>query len=621
MRLPSVVHVMRSARETLHRFPWVLLWAFFSACICWALAVHSSAAKSFEETLSRLLLPSLLGIASFFALALWLERSSWRAIRHWIGLLAGVLALGSFYLSYDPDAPQVYFHRFWQLAVASHLLVAVSPYLRSGETTGFWEFNRTLFQRILLAVLFSTVLYAGLAIALWAIQSLLGLKVDWKVYYFLYLAVSFLFNTWFFLAGVPANWRELDEGTEYPSGLRLFVQFILLPLVTIYVLILYAYLFKILAIREWPRGTIGWLVSVMSAAGMLSLLLVHPLRDQPSHRWIHLYSRWFYGGLFPLIVLLLMAIWRRVSEYGLTEERYFLIVLTFWITGMAGYFTFGRQPSIKVIPVSLALLAVFTVAGPWGAYHRSLASQFGRLRARLEQLGILKNGRIEKAFSPVGLHDRKEISAAVRYLLHMHGTSSLNAWFNEDLKSLWKEDAPVRASFFWRHWPSGPARKITEMMGVAYLEAWEGHVDSKYFSASVRRDWQSARSVAGYDYLIRFSLYRSSVGTSSQGLKIAGRNCELIWNSNPQSVELREGKNPLTAIDTTPLMNRLYQHTGQQSASGLPEEVMTLEGESPRARMKLVFESISGERNDSSIQLTNAQGELLVKLHSAIESK
>ncbi len=619
IRLPSVVLVIQSARETLRRFPWVLLSAFLSACICWVLAVHSSAAKSFEETLSRLLLSSLLGIASFFGLALWLERSSWSALRHWIGLLAGVLLLGCYYLSYDPDAPQVYSYRFWQLAVASHLLVAVSPYLRSGEMTGFWEFNRTLFQRILLAVLFSTVLYAGLAIALWAIQSLLGLKVDWKIYYFFFLAVAFLFNTWFFLAGVSANWRELDEGTEYPSGLRLFVQFILLPLVTIYVLILYAYLFKILAIREWPRGTIGWLVSVMSAAGMLSLLLVHPLRDQPSQRWIRLYSRWFYGGLFPLIVLLLMAIWRRVSEYGLTEERYFLIILTFWITGIAGYFTFGRQPSIKVIPASLALLAILSVAGPWGAYHRSLASQLGRLSARLERVGILKNGRIEKARSPVGLHDRKEISAAVRYLLHMHGTTSLKAWFSEDLKSLWKDEGPARTGFFWRQLPSEPARKITEMMGVTYLESWEG--DPKHFSASVRRDWQSARSVAGYDYLIRVSLYRSPGGTSSQALNIAGRKCELTWSSNPQSVELREGKHLLTAIDAAPFMNRLYQHTGQQSASGLPEEVMTLEAESSLARVRLVFESISGERNDSNIQLTNAHGELFVKFHSVIESK
>ena len=72
-------------------------------------------------------------------------------------------------------------------------------------------------------------------------------------------------------------------------------------------------------------------------------------------------------GLFPLIVLLLMAIWRRLSEYGLTEDRVLVCwCLTLWMTGIAGYFSFQRQPSIKAIPVSLALIAMLTIAGPWG---------------------------------------------------------------------------------------------------------------------------------------------------------------------------------------------------------------------------------------------------------------
>jgi hypothetical protein len=99
---------------------------------------------------------------------------------------------------------------------------------------------------------------------------------------------------------------------------------------------------------------------------MLALLLVHPLRNRPGHRWIQLYSRSFYAGLFPLIVLLLMAIWRRLSEYGLTEDRYFLLVLTLWMTGIASYFSFGRHPIIKAIPLSLALLAVLHAGWPLG---------------------------------------------------------------------------------------------------------------------------------------------------------------------------------------------------------------------------------------------------------------
>ncbi|MBM3802789.1 MAG: DUF4153 domain-containing protein [Acidimicrobiia bacterium] len=371
VRLPSLVHVLRSAHETGRRFPWTLLSAFVSACLCWLLIGNWNRWKPYEEALSRLLLPSMLGISVFFATALWLERSRLADRRHWMGLVVGLAVLAVYFLSYTPEIPQIYIYRFVQVAVAAHLLAAVAPFYRS-SIGAFWEFNRILFQRILQSFVFSTILFAGLAVALWAVQSLLGVKVDWKAYYFLFLSVAFIFNTWFFLAGVPSDLQELEIEYEYPAGLRLFVQFILLPLVTLYVVILYGYLLKILIIREWPRGTIGWLVSVVSVFGMLALLLVHPLRNRPGHRWIQLYSRSFYVGLFPLIVLLLMAIWRRLSEYGLTEDRYFLLVLTLWMTGIAAYFSFGRQPSIKLIPVSLALVAMLTIAGPWGPYTLSL---------------------------------------------------------------------------------------------------------------------------------------------------------------------------------------------------------------------------------------------------------
>jgi hypothetical protein len=217
-------------RSNLHAAsPGTLLSAFIGAGICWLLIRQSQSYKAYEALLSRLLLPAMLGISVFFAVALWLEHSRWADRRHSVGLAVGLTILLALCLSYSSDSPQIDIYRFFQLALASHLLVAVAPFHRGGSVAAFWEFNRILFQRILQSVLFSTILYAGLAIALWAVQSLLGVKVDWRAYYFLFLSVAFLFNTWFFVAGVPSDWQELESEYEYPAGLRMFVQFILLP--------------------------------------------------------------------------------------------------------------------------------------------------------------------------------------------------------------------------------------------------------------------------------------------------------------------------------------------------------------------------------------------------------
>jgi len=621
IRLPSVVHVIRSARETAQRFPWVLLSATTSASLSWVLVVQSISNPSREELLGRCLLVTILGISGFLAFAIGLEQSPLAQRRHWIGLAAGAVVLIPFFLSYNQETARIYVYRFLQLAVASHLLVAVAPYYRRGEIAAFWQFNRILFQRILQSVLFSGILFIGLCVALWAVQSVLGLKVEWKVYYFLFLAIGYLFNTWFFLAGVPCDWRDLEPEADYPAGLRLFVQFILLPLVTLYVLILYAYLVKILAIREWPRGTIGWLVSIVSVVGMLALLLVHPLRNQPGHRWIRRYSRSFYAGLFPLIILLLMAIWRRVSEYGLTEDRYFLIVLSLWMSGIAGYFTFRRQPSIKVIPVSLALVAVLTVGGGWGPYSICRQNQLGRLRTILNRVGILKDGQIHKTGTPPDFKDRKEISAIVAYLLEMHGTASLQPWFAQDLKNLrGKSVHPgVESVFSWRS-SVDLAAKVTELMGVTYVNNWDSRANPRVFSVSSKRQWQDAQAVAGYDYLLTFNLYRSGASPYSQTANIGSRHFELYCGTDGQTFELREGMTNLVTIDLKPFFDRIQQQPGEGSHTILPEELLSLEGESDSAKIKLVFAGFTATRDPSGVQLTNAHGVLLLKFKNQVDS-
>ena len=145
VRLPSLVHVVRSAQETARRFPWTLLSALVSAGVCWLLIRQPHSSKPYEEILSRLVLPAMLGISLFFALALCFERSPLAERRHWVGLAIGLTVLLLFGLSYSTDSPTIYIYRFVQLAVVSHLLVAVAPFCRRGNVAAFWEFNRIHF--------------------------------------------------------------------------------------------------------------------------------------------------------------------------------------------------------------------------------------------------------------------------------------------------------------------------------------------------------------------------------------------------------------------------------------------------------------------------------------------
>ena len=209
--------------------------------------------------------------------------------------------------------------RYFQLNAGLHLLVAVLPFMGEGETTAFWQYNRRLFLGFLRATVFSAVLYLGLVIALVALDKLFGAHVPGELYGRLYLVIALVINTWIFLAEVPRGLRELVDDTSYPRVLKVFAQYILTPLVFIYLLLLLAYLVKIVAGGEWPSGWIGWLVTSVAIAGLLGFLLVHPLRDDPAEPWIRTYTRWLFVGLIPAAIVLLVAFWKRVLPYGLTE--------------------------------------------------------------------------------------------------------------------------------------------------------------------------------------------------------------------------------------------------------------------------------------------------------------
>jgi predicted Na+-dependent transporter len=68
------------------------------------------------------------------------------------------------------------------------------------------------------------------------------------------LFIGVIFNTWFFLAGIPLDLEEIDKEVKYEKVIKLFAQFVLIPVTSIYLLILYAYEIKILFDWELPNG-------------------------------------------------------------------------------------------------------------------------------------------------------------------------------------------------------------------------------------------------------------------------------------------------------------------------------------------------------------------------------
>ena len=401
------------------RFPLANACAIMAFTISWILI---DKAKEPDGRVLNGLICSALGISFFISAQLLSEAQAIRIRQNWlIKILALGLAVGFFF-----SLPEkLYLAHVCKIAIflsITHLSVTFVPFLNRKQIQYFWQFNQTLFLRILQAVLYSGVLFLGISLALVAVDQLFDIKINSKLYVKLFLLMGFVFNTVFFTAGIP---KSFDAPVFYPKGLKVFSQYVLIPLVSVYQIILYCYLAKVLITNSWPSGWVCYLVLFCTGFGMLIVLLVWPLLDQKENSWMRGYAKTTFVSIIPLTFLMVWAVYKRIDAYSFTEERLILVVLSAWLLFISIYFIVSKLKSIKLIPVSLAIFLLIGNVGPWNFYSLSQNAQLSGLKSALKTNGLLQNEIWVKTLKEIPEKTRYIIGEKVKYLIDHYGNEAL----------------------------------------------------------------------------------------------------------------------------------------------------------------------------------------------------
>jgi hypothetical protein len=603
MRFPSIETAVREARATLARFPLSIL----SGLTGMVVVIRMTDAQH-DESLPRLLATAVLGLALFTASVTTAERRGVAPGARWVADLAILVGLALVYRASLGWTEQTAFLHFAQLGLIAHLLVAVGPYSigrseGNRRLEGFWQYNRFLFLRYLVAGFYAAVLWIGLSIALGAVDKLFGVHVPGETYGKLWAVMAFGFHPWFFLAGVPRNFAALDTLDDYPVGLKVFTQFVLMPLVAVYLVILTAYLGKIILTRTWPSGWIGYLVSCVSLAGVLALLLVHPIRERADSRWVNWYGRWWFVAILPSLAMLLMATGKRLEQYGVTEPRYFLLVLALWMLGLSLYYGITASRNIKLIPISLAAVAVLASAGPWGAFAVSKRSQVARLDRILQanHMGRAGDAGRAPATGAVSFEDRRELSAVLRYLERTRGESAIVAVLGvpPDSVAAWKKDTS-RGS-------GGDliASRAVSHLGLMYINQWEQGAREQSFWGNLAQPL--ALDVSGFQRARAFSYPGPAtwLGTESDSL-------QLVPEDSTGALIVKHGGAAVLKLDVRGVVRAgLTLDTLHWAAYNQIRRPVLVEGSAEGFRVRLVFESVHGLVRPSGLELQSGSGFVL----------
>jgi hypothetical protein len=605
MKLPSLQKVSQEARITLARFPLPLLSALVGTVALMIIMDHEGPPQ--PTVLWGLFFGGLLGIPLLTGATVLVEKSKTSASVGWsvkIAALLLVIAYACIVPAELTEAPAKHIVRLLLLAFAAHMFVAVSPFMASEEINGFWHYNKTLFLRILVAVLFAHIVFGGLAFALAALNNLFGLDIPGKRYAQLWVLVTGMFTTGFFLAGIPKNLDELDALSDYPKGLKVLAQGILLPIVLVYMVILYAYLGKILISWDWPEGWVSKLILGFSGTGIFSLLLLYPISQSSESVWVRMLRRWFFIILIPVVVMLFFAVWRRVSEYGVTEGRYLAFGLGLWLVLVIVYYLVLPRKSIKFIPASLCVLTLVVSFGPWGVFAVSEQSQASRLESLLNKNSLLVNGKVKKSQKMPSSSDVREIGAILTYLQAMHGYDAIQPWFADQLR----EDVTAPGVRY-----KSPAA-VTALIGLEYVRPRLEHGGVVALTANKDKSWD----IRGYTGLVRsqylFADRAAAVRTfGSVGYRTDQNFDTLTVILNRDGIPCDSVRFGIEGIAKTILKNR-----ADAGGDNVPPAEMCVDASSRSLSVRLCLVEVRLQRSGDSVKLMHYLVDILYAEHESL---
>jgi hypothetical protein len=314
-------------------------------------------------------------------------------------------------------------------------VVMIAPYLhRDARQASLWLFNLRLWLAALLAALVALAFAAGLSAIVEALNFLFGTGLHSYFHEHIWTTAMTLVAPLYGLALMP---RQLDEevdiasqrGTLLERGVSVLVNYVAVPVILVYAVILHAYAVKILAQQALPNGQVATMVSIFAVGGTGVWLIAWPWRETGTRllRWFM--AGWFWLTLVPA-ALLIAGIWRRLSDYGVTPDRYGIAIIATWLAAITAYFGYRRnRADMRAILGALAVLLLIGSTGPMGAYGLTIKSQVPRLEAFLSAHGLIANGKAIKSTSRLTSEITSEGYTMLNVIQAAGGLEELKPWF------------------------------------------------------------------------------------------------------------------------------------------------------------------------------------------------
>ena len=528
------------------------------------------------KTLTRLAMVFALGIPLSLCIKLLFERyKQWGVSLKMLVYALASGALAGYYFSLLKDLEMVSMVRYVALSFAFYLGFLFIPYINKKED--FELYIIKIISRFFITLIYAIVLFLGLVAIIFTVDKLLDIYIHERSYYYTWLFIAGIFSPVFFLAGVP-HFDESLEDYKYPNFFKILLLYIVMPLLSIYMVILYRYFAKIIITRTWPIGLVSHLVLWYAALCAAIIFLIAPIKNNV---WVDKFILFLPKVMLPILVMMFISMGIRINAYGITENRYFVMILGIWVFCMMLYISFRKVHRNIILPISLSIIAIISVFGPLSSFSVSKFSQNSRMSGILARNEMLVDNKLIKAKADVSKKDKKEVSAILHYFERNH---SLN-----DVKYLEKGFA---------------LRDMEKTFGFTYKDPDEYDANESYFSYSINQSPEGL-DISGYEYLFDIETYKNTL--MHEDLKV-----EFIKQKG--EVNIIKANDTLYSLRLLELVKELKSKypTGQ----GVAQKDMIFDLENEFVKLKFIFFNIYGSDNlgDENIRIDGGDFYVLIEL-------
>ena len=278
------------------------------------------------------------------------------------------------------------------------------------DTQGISRTFSHIFKNTMVNLLACLIVYAGTSLCLFAFFSLIY-EVDnsYKAYLVNSLFIWFVLFLNLSLTAIPHK----DTEFTFPKVFRVMICYVALPVYLLLIGILYIYLGKIVVTMSFPSGQINWFASIASLLFVFFILTLGHYREE--NRLARAFVRFAGYGIIPIIAMQFIAMYIRLSSYGLTAPRYVSLVLNILALVFAVVSLIKNGRFIKYLFLVAVAVSLLLTVTPLNLFDVPLWEQTARLTRVLERNNMVAEGRIV-ARDDISLEDKIAITSAYEYL-------------------------------------------------------------------------------------------------------------------------------------------------------------------------------------------------------------